>query len=412
MVKRELFIVLGLIGIILSIANASALTSDMSDIYGSKETAIVKIEGIILEPIVDEDVSLLRGHVEVPFEYGVKQLDGETFLWFIAPEKENNYTLVVKNIASKVSGKSEKIDYMRNFSVRVNNTEYNVNPGLVSESEDFELKINSFKDSNLKISVDALKELEVDIYPGENIIKFSIFDFPPNELVLINVGKYIVPIYRLAEENGQVNVKILKFTPEKISKIITYGQSIEPYRISVSNLGNTDLKNLTIKYNKDIFVVEPESFDVLKRGENLEFDLKIKENKNKNLGVNSTLDEVIRIISDNETNSFKFNLKVVSEEEAVKEIEIAKNNLKYCSDLSGVLCSKADVCSGESVESKEGICCIGICKAPEPMSLAWIGYLIAGIILLAVAIIWLKYKKIKPVDKLEKKLKPAKKETP
>ena len=88
------------------------------------------------------------------------------------------------------------------------------------------------------------------------------------------------------------------------------------------------------------------------------------------------------------------------------------NNLKYCTDLSGVLCSKNDVCSGDNVDSRDGTCCIGTCKLPEPASLAWIGYLLVGIILLVVAIMWLKYKKIKPKDKLEKKIKPVKKDLP
>jgi len=175
--KKEQFVVFGLIFIILSFVNVSALTSNMKDEYGSRETVIVKIEGVVLEPITDKDVRLLRGHVEVPFKYGVKQINGDNFLWFITPEKVNNYTLIIKDVSSIVSGKNEKLDYMKNFSVGGNDTIYNVDPGWIFGNEDFELKVNSFEDVSFKIFVNFHIDGEWTISPGENIIKFSILDF-------------------------------------------------------------------------------------------------------------------------------------------------------------------------------------------------------------------------------------------
>ena len=103
-----------------------AISSDLHSSYEPRETATVKISGNILEPIDIKKLTLLRGHVEVPFVYDLKILNESYYLWFISPQTKNNYTLRIKDIATTVTGENQKLDFEQNFSVEGNMTKYNI----------------------------------------------------------------------------------------------------------------------------------------------------------------------------------------------------------------------------------------------------------------------------------------------
>ncbi|MEM4259504.1 MAG: hypothetical protein QXS38_01960 [Candidatus Pacearchaeota archaeon] len=95
------------------------------------------------------------------------------------------------------------------------------------------------------------------------------------------------------------------------------------------------------------------------------------------------------------------NLTIGIENRTLEEEEmINKERVKYhCYEFPGKICTAEEVCSGQSIVSMDGPCCVnGECKKREGEAGgggAWIGYLIVAIVIIAGIFIWIRYKKIK-----------------
>lgn len=318
---------------ILLIQPVVAISSDMKDSYLPGETIFVKISGNILEPIGAGNVEFKRGHILVPFDYDLKKLGEDYYLWALAPETAVNYSMTVKDISTYVSGNVREIDYQKNFSVSGNLTDYSVKPGFILTDSDFEIKVQLNEDLDKVISTSFVEEEEKEfvLKPGENTLKFSISNINQTGLYNLTVGKYEVPAY----------IKINKTTPTIVTNL------------TVGNLTNISL--------------------------------------------------------DIDTSDWS--------EEDKGALEGLREQT-YCSEFPGKLCSADQVCSGDLVTSAEGpsACCVhGACtvRSETGSSLAWIGWLIAAIVLIAVVFMWIRYKRIK-ADKnpLEKKVLSIEKKTP
>ena len=318
-----------LIAIILVVQPVFAISSNMKDSYLPGETIVIKISGNILEPISSGNVEFRRGHILVPFDYDLKKLGEDYYLWAIAPESQINYTLTIKEISTYVSGKVQKIDYVKNFSILGNLSDYSIKPGFVLDDKDFEIKMQLNEDINKPIDLKFIEEREVVLKPGENIVKFSISEINETGLYNLTIGKYILPAY----------LKINK----SVSKIVE--------NITIGNLTNVSLAEIDV--------------------ENLS----------------------------------------EQEKEAVN-VERAKY---HCYEFPGKICTADQTCSGETIVSMDGACCLGDCgaKTAEGGSSAWIGYLIAAIVIIAGIFIWIRYKKIKAEkNPLEKKILSLEKKIP
>lgn len=91
--------------------NVSAITTNLADSYKQKETAIVFIDGNIQQQIQNEQIKLQRGNSFVAFEYGIKNLDGKNYLWFVTPFNEGNYKLSIENIQAVENGQTQLVNY-------------------------------------------------------------------------------------------------------------------------------------------------------------------------------------------------------------------------------------------------------------------------------------------------------------
>ena len=65
----------------------------------------------------------------------------------------------------------------------------------------------------------------------------------------------------------------------------------------------------------------------------------------------------------------------------------------YCAQLDGYVCAPSTTCEGESLQAKDGVCCLGLCKQKQSVGNSWIGYLIIGIVILIAAFIFSRYRK-------------------
>ena len=126
----------------------------------------------------------------------------------------------------------------------------------------------------------------------------------------------------------------------------------------------------------------------------LEFNLSLMRE------INSPVNELIYVKSGDWKIDLPVNISLTENEHEVTttylEEGFTESSLYYCSELNGIQCSAGEICSGEISISLEGACCIGGCKKESSdFGFSWIGYLIGGIVIIILLIVWVKYKKVK-----------------
>jgi hypothetical protein len=128
-------IVVGLLICMFLIGNALAISSDIkNESYAQGETMLIKLEGNILSALSADNVKFYRGHVEIPLEYDLKKLGDNYYIWAIAPVSENNYSLLVEDITTTISGVTAKVNYQTNFSISGDVVDYYIKPGFIFSS--------------------------------------------------------------------------------------------------------------------------------------------------------------------------------------------------------------------------------------------------------------------------------------
>jgi hypothetical protein len=188
----------GLLAVVLIMlaCGAGAISSDLKDTCVPKETLIGKISGAVLSSISREQVDLVKdGHIGVAFEYDIKKLGDQYYIWLNAPQNPGNYTLKITDIVTLVGGVPQIVDYEKNFKVEGALTDYSINPGFIDADEDFEIDVTLYEDAGKQIGISFPEQRTVNLLPGVNPIHFSIEGIIGLETTTITVGKYSVPAY-------------------------------------------------------------------------------------------------------------------------------------------------------------------------------------------------------------------------
>lgn len=376
------------------------ISTDLKENYELGETMIVQINGNILEPIGKEQIEFRRGHVGVPFEYDLKKLGDKYFLWAVAREDNNNYTLVIKDITASVLGKTEKINFEQNFSISGNLTDYYIKPGFFYYSSDFSADIQLNEDFDKTISIDFPSERGVVLRPGKNKVYFSVADVNTGELLMANIGKYVIPTYVVKkEENASVIEEVsLRLNPLVVNGVALIGGAIE-YPFEVINFGKRKVSNVKLRYNESLFRINVEnSFDIESLNSNI-FNISFIGVVNEGI-IETGIRESVYV----EVGSLSLELPVIigfTKNESEVEIPSLEENksLSYCEYYDGVGCSEDQTCDGSIVATiNEVACCYGgkgcVDKA-DGGSNAWIGWIIAGVVLVGIIFVFWKYKKEK-----------------
>ncbi len=366
----------------------TALSSTLKTLYSPSETAIIRLDGIILEPISPESFKILRnGHVEVPVEYDVRHIANSDFIWFIAPQNTGNYTLAINDIATRTNGAELRVSYLQNFTIEGNVGDYTIRPGFIDTQYDFDINIEMRNDAPKKIQISLPYPHEEIIIPGTNSLHFAAADFRQNQIATLSIGEYELPVYIRGNITSSATLVLssLEFLPERILQRINYSEAISSYRVGIINHDTQDAKNIILDYNKQLMQIKPDSFKVIKPDEIAYFNVSLKKRPVE------TLHETI--YARKGEVSFPLLIEII----VVNETKDAETNVTaqglYCAELGGAVCKGEDRCSGATVASRDGACCKDTCIAPEKQtSNIWIGYALAGVVLIGIALLWLRYK--------------------
>lgn len=187
-----------------------------------------------------------------------------------------------------------------------------------------------------------------------------------------------------------------RLNPRMIESSVFISNKLPEYTFSITNLGNYSLNKVNIYYNKKLFEIFPSTNITIEPNSTAKFNLTLKTNATKEIK------EVVFVKAGEEKKYLLVKIGFTTNESKVgtQYLREAQNrsSLYYCSELSGMLCSSNEICEGEQVASIENsVCCVGQCKEkPAGSSKAWIGYLIAAIVILGLLIVYIKFKKVKP----------------
>lgn len=386
---------------------SSALTFDLKESYSPNENMLGEIFGSVIEPVEKSQIELKRGDVRVPFNGDIAKLGDKEYFWGLAPQLENNYTLYIYNITTNVAGIVKKVDLIRNFSVKGNLTDYNIQPGFIVTNENFSVDVFLYEDFKRNVNVSLIGDKTLS--PGENKLNFIIDDFVGENFIVINIGKYAMPAYILGKKNESrtsVNESSdISFNPVKIQRVVSSNEK-PIYQIEVFNEGNETLNNVRILFNESYFFVVPKTISY------------IRDNQSSIVNVsfigNGSFNGSIYFVGE----SFNVSLPVminVSSTSVVSNVTNASGRTNYyCSELNGVVCSANEVCSQTTVVSLDGYCCKGKCSVPKSGSSgAWVGYLLGIIVLAGIGYLVFRYRKKSPgvqeifkkkVDEAQKKM--------
>ena len=405
--KKLLLLLAPILTFLLIIPSAFAISTsiDSNATYQPGQTLIAEITGNILEPITNEDITLKRKNVQVPWEFDVKRLDDKYFLWGIMPNEENNYTLYINNIATTVQGKVEEIDFNQSISTQGGLVSYSINPGFISTKDDFEFDIFLNKDTEESITVSFPEEHQITLEPGQNTLKFDI-DIFEQGFHSIQIGMYNIPVLIIKIESEQTFLPTLRFYPRNIDSVVLFNEGMY-YPFSIINSEDLEITDLELVYDSDIFLIKPALPGAIGAGETIDFNLTV-------LKPNQLIDKKILLRYGDTEIDFPVFIEYTENIDETKTPYLDEGYSEtqgyYCIELNGKICSAEQICSGEVVSSLDTTsCCLDSCTSGnEKTSYAWIGYLIAAIILIVIVIIGARYLKTrKQKNPFEKRAKQA-----
>lgn len=367
----------------------AALSTDLHLTYNPKETIILKLTGNILEPISQNSLEFKRNNVLLALDFGIVLLDKDYYIWAIAPEEQGNYTLWLKDITTTILGTSKEIDFSQNFSVSGNLTSYNVGPAAILSRSNFSIDIFLFEDSPKEISISFLDDSLITLQPGRNTIDFILDNLYGSNLYHIKIGEYTIPAYIIGPSNSANQytnpLADVAFYPPFISKSLKKGASFSQ-AVILKNRGNSTLKNILMDFDENILSVEPSSF-TLDAGENRSIEVKILDTINKNLFA------VVTAKYSNNSNSLPISLTL--SENLVRQSKNASIVIlpEFCEEIGAVRCTESENCIGTIQESKQGICCEGICQPKQTDgSSTWIILILFFVLLAVGAYLYYRYK--------------------
>lgn len=370
------------------IHSAAALTLSVKDAYAPSETLIAEVQGTLTEPLREDQVELYRGTVQVPFEYSVQRLQDRTFLSAVLPRAAMNYTLVLRDVRTVVEGRQETVTLEQPLQVAGELVPYYITAGALEARADFEVIVISNANGPRDISIGGPGEHNATLQPGENRIPFQLAEFEPG-FTTLEIGMYDVQVFAV-KPAAPAPVAQLRWIPQTLDVILLRG-STQNFSLTLVNVGQVASQSAPFIYNTELFTVVPSAAPVLQPNASLQVNLTVKR-------ANQTIyNESLRVQQGSSLTDLALFFTVTENQSAVTNVSEIQNSLRpFCSEMQGKICISNEVCSGSTLQARDGVCCVGVCLAPEESGgYSWIGYLLGTSILIALVFLLFRYMKSK-----------------
>jgi len=343
---------------------------------------------------------------EEPVIKGLTRQNNIYYFYAILPRQEGNYTFRIIDTEYLERGQIKTETIIRNLPIILKNTsDLSINPGFVIPNKDFSIKVKILiGNTDLTATFEATgetKELSL-IEQVEETLKFSLPKLPSQQSK-ITINDYEIPVFLIKKINETRKLNI-EFIPYIIEGTIT-AENDYSFKVLIKNSGNENLTDIRLSSDLNT-ILQPDIIDLLQPGEVVLINLTISVEK---IEDQKLLGEIIAESSNN-TFFLPVVFEITKNETEVEIIDVIEPSTGLgalsCSQL-GSLCTGIQFCSGDTVESLEGPCCIGQCIEQESSSSTYVGIILIIILILIIGyVIWKvrKRRKLKsPEDILKEK---------
>jgi len=201
-----------------------------------------------------------------------------------------------------------------------------------------------------------------------------------SECLSFNVSECVLEV-----DYGPLN---FVFDPRTIRSTVLFLDDAS-YSFKITNLGGGPVSDIELDYDRERFLISPDENISLGVGESVDLELTIW---------NVTANKVQGAVVASSGDFYDYMLFFINftNNEVDVGTEYDDSPSYRCSELGGIFCTAGEFCSVSEVLASDGAgCCVGgICEEESSDgSNSWIGYMIAGIIIIVLVILYLKYKK-------------------
>ncbi len=245
-----------IIFLMLMLPLASAVEFNFASQFQSGETMIGIISGNFLEPILKNKISFYRGHVKIPIEFDVTEIDDEFYLYAQLSKPEGNYTFKIEDVKYIDTAKITDDDLVFNFSITNQTADFSVRPGFVLTDTQFSLKLQSLSPSKITISTSTSADSgEVILKSGEEKnANFNVGGMQAalNTLTLKSANtEYKVPVYFFLNETQYDKVKKFRLEPNEMEISLDINTNITK-SFFLENTGTEDLSGINLTLSDSI----------------------------------------------------------------------------------------------------------------------------------------------------------------
>jgi hypothetical protein len=362
---------------------ASAVEFNVNSNYSQGETMIAKVSGNFISPITKSNVFFYQGHVRIPMEYDVVQIEGDAYIYAVLARNETgNYSISVENIKYMVGAKVVQDNLIRNFSITNNTADFSVNPGAVSSSGDFVIELQNLRDNQIVVdiktsqinsSLENSTEREILILPSESSeTSFSLksgekkkISFKPGvgnkelrtiEITTLNTTYYI-PIYLSAVIEGtQKSTFVLE--PSSLAYSFATDSAVNK-TVYLYNTGSSDITGISLSLDDELApLVNLSVTNIGTLSANSKIPIELIFFSKKEV---ATLGNIKAKAGEDIAYS-SLTVRFTSNYTPVTPNETIQSTSKTCEELSGVFCNSTQECSQEVVHAADNLCCLASCN--------------------------------------------------
>jgi len=365
------------------ISIVSAVEINLSkESYAPFETLQAEIYGNFIDGLKVENIHFYRER-NIPLIYDILKLGNKYLLYALLPSTEGNYTLKIKDIRYETPSGVSTEDIIKEFNVKsTNETPLTINPGFIVTRDDFYIKIEANKNTEIEAEFLGEKQTLSLVQNKEKKVYFSVSEINNYTETNIKINNYNIPVFVFPETSSDIKeTSKFRFNPSEIETIISKEDSYS-FKVSLINLGNKNITDITLSSNiSDLVVgITPDFIS--------ELEAEGREFINLTISSEEAADFSGKIIASSENLSAELQVDIKIVENKSDIIYNGDHTPGYtedetCEDLGGKICSAEEKCNIPLELTQDGYCCKGECIVEEEGDTSWIYGVIIMIAVLA-----------------------------
>lgn len=376
-----------------------------STAFDQGETLIAKISGNFIDRITIENTLFYQDHVRIPIIYDVKKINDDFYIYALLMDKPSgNYSLRINDVGYMDGLEITDAEIRMNFTITSETADFYVIPGVVESNDDFSLELRSLgRASTVEIdSQDAFTHnSSVELTPGGT--KDANF--------FINDSEKILREIILSSESTTYNVPVLAGNPNTPSSNKELSFKFEPSTIDVSlatnseatriiyivNNNDEDMREVSLSLSsslKGYATITPSKIENLKAGATEKVEISFESSE-----ISANISGNVIASSDTSTIYLPISISFIPDYVPSEDDKDTESILTTCSQLGGSICDSEEICSEDTIPTKDGLCCPSSAscdKITESSTGKWIGWGIILLVIVFLAYFFKKYKKARP----------------